>query len=55
MNLFFLHTSRAACRTVRASWTMILAMGISYSNVRYENKYTKPSSVLLLGLVYLFS
>ena len=26
-----------------------------YYNVRYKNKYTKPSSVLLLGLVYLFS
>jgi hypothetical protein len=24
-------------------------------NVHYKNKYTKPSSVLLLGLVYLFS
>ena len=24
-------------------------------NVRYENKYTKRSSVLLLRLVYLFS
>ena len=35
------------------TWDRLIIVRKQY-NVRYKNKYTKPSSVLLLGLVYLF-